>query len=283
MCLRVNVRRISRADYQQRLEAEGLASDPGWQPESLILRNPVAVRELPGYAEGLVSVQDSGAMFAADVLAQGATVTGDAVRILDACAAPGGKLFHLAERYPSAALTGLEPNPSRLSHLEAEAGRLGHSNVSLRIGDATGTDWNQGEAYEAILVDAPCSGSGTLRRHPDIKVLRSENDLDGYRTLQKQLITNLFPLVAPGGVLVYCTCSLFPEENDDIIGAFLEDHPHAVFERLSLPTGMPTRFGWQLLPLPADAGPNKTVDGFYFSRLRARPPAAARAQGEKAG
>ena len=283
MCLRVNLRKLSREDYRDRLGKAGIASEPGWQPESVILESPVPVRELPGHGEGLVSVQDSGAMFAAEVLALAETTSEEPLRLLDACAAPGGKLFHLAERYPSAVLTGLEPSEPRLAHLKAEAARLGHADVRLMAGDATGTDWNPGETFHGILVDAPCSGSGTLRRHPDIKVLRSEKDLVGYRTLQARLLSNLFPLLEPGGVLVYCTCSLFPDENDDVVGAFLKEHPEASVEPLTLPTGMQTRFGWQLLPLPAGPGPDMSVDGFYFARLRSNLPTDARAQGDKAG
>jgi 16S rRNA (cytosine967-C5)-methyltransferase len=283
MCLRVNLRKLSREDYRDRLGKAGIASDPGWQPESLILESPLPVRELPGHREGLVSVQDSGAMFAAEVLAPAETASEEPLRLLDACAAPGGKIFHLAERHPSAVLTGLEPSEPRLAHLKAEAARLGHANVRLMAGDATGNDWNPGETFHAILVDAPCSGSGTLRRHPDIKVLRSETDLVGYRTLQARLLSNLFPLLEPGGVLVYCTCSLFPDENDDVVGAFLKEHPEASVEPLTLPTGMRTRFGWQLLPLPAGPGPDMSVDGFYFARLRSNLPTDARAQGDKAG
>jgi 16S rRNA (cytosine967-C5)-methyltransferase len=139
--------------------------------------------------------------------------------------------------------------------------------VELIQGDATNLDWHDGSSFDAILLDAPCSGSGTLRRHPDIKFLRQESDLAAYVRLQQSMLENLISLLSAGGTLVYCTCSLFPEENDAVIETFLEKHPEVQLAELALPTGRPTRFGWQLLPLPAEGGPNRTVDGFYFARM----------------
>lgn len=278
MCLRINVARISPADYRQQLQDAGLEAQPGYFPEQLVLSAPVAIRNLPGYAEGLVSVQDAGAQFAAHLLPEDARTP---ERILDACAAPGGKLFHFAERFPGARLTGVELSDERLDYLRQEASRLGHDNVRLLAGDATTLNWREApEPFDLILLDAPCTGSGTLRRHPDIKLLRGPEDLPAAATLQLQLLQNLWPLVAPGGSLIYCTCSLFAEENDAVIDAFLSgladeranaasgSVPMPVLETLKLPTGAATRFGWQLLPLPAgEALPNTTVDGFYFARM----------------
>lgn len=267
MSLRVNTLKTNPQDYGNLLADHGIPVVPGWLPENLVLEQPLAARSLPGYPEGLVSIQDAGALFAAPLTLEAAMPK----RILDACAAPGGKLFHLAERAPGATLTGLELSEARLEHLQAEAKRLGHTHVRLLRGDAGSRDWHDGAPFDAILLDAPCSGSGTLRRHPEIKLLRQPSDLTRYAELQDALLSNLFQLLAPEGTFLYCTCSLFTEENDDVIAAFLDREPHAVPLPVELPTGIPTRYGWQLLPLPADPGtPNRTVDGFYFARLARR-------------
>ena len=282
MSLRVNTQRTTPEAYQQLLQDAGVSFHGGYFPEQLILTEPVPVRELPGHEEGLVSIQDAGAQFAAR-LVDDLPITGPE-RILDACAAPGGKLFHLAERFPEAALTGLEISAERLEHLQAEARRLGHDKVNLVQGDATDLDWFEPAdqdadndrdpgtpGFDLILLDAPCTGTGTLRRHPDIKVLRTPDDVTAAAQLQVAMLRNLWPLVRPGGCLIYCTCSLFAEENDQVLEAFLAEPgsgaPGAeVANRTELPTGIPTRHGWQLLPLPAeDEVPNRTVDGFYFA------------------
>ncbi|TNF89573.1 MAG: methyltransferase domain-containing protein, partial [Gammaproteobacteria bacterium] len=209
----------------------------------------------------------------------------EAPRILDACVAPGGKLFHLAERFPQATLVGIELSRDRLAHVQQEAARLGHENVQLIGGDATGRDWlsklaaGDGDAarFDLILLDAPCSGSGTLRRHPDIKLLRTEQDVSAAAELQLALLENLWPLLAEGGSLIYCTCSVFTEENDQVVEAFirrLQQEAAPTLDRLDLPVGIATRFGWQLLPLPADeTPPNRSVDGFYFARMTRREKA----------
>ncbi len=270
MSLRVNVRRQDPGACQAALQAAGLTAREGWFPEQLILDAPVPTRDLPGYAAGNLSVQDGGALFPAALLL-GEHPEKASSRVLDACAAPGGKLFHLAERAPQANLTALEIAPERLSHMRAEATRLGHHQIRFLEGDATSTDWMGSAAdehFDAILLDAPCSGTGTLRRHPDIKVLRQPQDLPAYADLQRAMLDNLWELLLPGGTFVYCTCSLLEEENDQVIGQFLSTHRDAIAETPDLPTGQRTRFGWQLLPLPAAAGyPNKTVDGFYFARM----------------
>jgi 16S rRNA (cytosine967-C5)-methyltransferase len=263
MSLRVNVTRSDPQAYADLLATAGMNASPGWLPENLVLDNPVPSRSLPGYGEGLVSVQDAGAMFAARLLTEAAP----AGPILDACAAPGGKLFHLAEYAPEADLTGLELSPGRFEFMAEEAARLGHHSIKLRQGDARLTDWHDGLLFAAILLDAPCSGSGTLRRHPDIKILRQPADLVDYAALQLELLRNLWQLLQPGGTLLYCTCSLFVEENDQVIEAFLAETADAQSAPFELPPGQMTDYGWQLVPLPADGQANRTVDGFYFARL----------------
>ncbi len=274
MSLRVNVSRISREAYQAQLTAAGITAHAGWLPEQLVLAAPMPTRTLPGHKDGLVSVQDGGAQFAARLVTDGDGAPGS---ILDACAAPGGKLFHLAELAPAARVVGVEISPGRFEHLDAEAHRLGHERVALRLGDAAGESWLGDDIphrYDAVLLDAPCSGSGTLRRHPDIKLLRKPGDLAGFVDLQSRLLENLWQHVAPGGTLTYCTCSVFPEENDGVVDAFVSIHPEAEGLPITLPTGQTTRHGWQLLTLPAaDTGPDLSVDGFYFARLTRREKA----------
>ncbi len=291
MVLRVNARKATSGQCLEALAAEGIRAGKGWLPETLILDQPVPVRNLPGYQSGTLSVQDAGAQFAAALLADG-----QPKRVLDACAAPGGKLFHLRERLPEAEIVGIERSETRYAHLEAEAARLGHETVTLRRADATGRDWATGDAvapFDAILIDAPCSGTGTLRRHPDIRLLRKPEDLADYQRLQLDLLRNLWPMLSTEGTLLYCTCSLLAEENDDIIETFLEETAGAVRSRpIELPTGIKTRQGWQLLPLPAASVseatteqtevaptapswmPNRSVDGFYFARLTHREKAS---------
>ena len=286
MSLRVNVLRTTTTDYRARLKHAGLVHHGAWLDENLILESPVPGRQLRGLEEGLVSIQDSGALFACGLLAEHCSKPHSAQdldepnhpRILDACAAPGGKLFHLAEALPHAALTGIEQSRSRLDHLRAEAQRLGQSRVRLIEGDAATQTWWSGEPFDAILLDAPCSGTGTLRRHPDIKILRKPEDLEEYARLQGALLSNLWQLLKPGGVFVYCTCSLLDEENDAVVDAFLKATADARPAPFRLPTGTPTRHGWQLLPVPepfppSERGPSDpamslgSVDGFYYARL----------------
>lgn len=268
MALRVNQARIAPAEYRARLSAAAMtARAPGSAaragpaetalgPESLILEEPVKVAALPGYREGLVSVQDAGAQFAAALLEPGA-----GERVLDACTAPGGKLFHLLERYPTAAYTALEFSAGRLEHVLGEAARLGHRTFAAREADATTLDWWDGSPFRHILVDAPCSGTGTLRRHPDIKVLRRESDLAEASALQRRLLANLWRVLEPGGTLLYCTCSILGAENDEVIDTVLHEQPDARIVALRLSSGRPTRHGWQLLPTDPD------TDGFYYARM----------------
>lgn len=268
MSLRVNVARQDPAACVAALQTAGITAREGWFPEQLILDAPVPTRDLPGYGAGHLSVQDGGALFPAALLLADNALNAP-LRVLDACAAPGGKLFHLAERAPQASFTALEIAPERLAHMRAEAERLGHQQIRFLQEDATVWPGTAAEEhFDAILLDAPCSGTGTLRRHPDIKVLRQPEDLPAYADLQRAMLNNLWERLNPGGTFVYCTCSLLEEENDAVIEQFLKSHPDATAQMPELPLGQRTRFGWQLLPLPAGAGyPNKTVDGFYFARM----------------
>jgi 16S rRNA (cytosine967-C5)-methyltransferase len=267
MTLRINLAQITPTDYLAQLEAAGLsARAPGAAraaedvitqgPETQVLDQPCRVETLPGYREGLVSVQDGGAQFTAALLAP---QPGE--RILDACAAPGGKLFQLLEHCPGALLTALERNRGRLARLKEEAGRLGHDGFVSLAADAAALDWWDGQPYQRVLLDAPCSGTGTLRRHPDIKVLRRPTDLAPLVALQQRLLSNLWRVLKPGGTLLYCTCSILAAENDEVIAHFLEHQQDALPSPFELATGRATRHGWQLLPTDPD------TDGFYYARM----------------
>ena len=282
MSLRVNLARTSAADYAEILDQAGIAQSPGWLPEHLVLTTPVANSTLPGYASGSVSVQDAGALFAAELLATATCETPGEVsgkvrteRLLDACAAPGGKLFHCRERLPDVELVAVELNPRRCKHLRQEAIRLGAERLAVIEGDATSLAWWSGEPFDTILLDAPCSGSGTLRRHPDIKLLREAADLVAYAQLQATMLSNLWRTLRPGGNLLYCTCSLFTEENDAVVGEFVDKQEDALINAIKLPVGRATTHGWQLLPLPnagaqhspQPAAADLSVDGFYYALL----------------
>jgi 16S rRNA (cytosine967-C5)-methyltransferase len=246
MTLRVNQRRLASDDYLARLEADGHpARRVGCS--ALRLQKPVSVDALPGFYEGLVSVQDAGAQRAAELLdpAVGAYV-------LDACAAPGGKTAHLLER-TDLELLALDIDAGRTRRIEENLQRLNLS-ASVRVADCSAVNqWWDGRLFDAILADVPCSASGVVRRHPDIKWLRREGDIRRFAQTQTAILDALWPLLKPGGKLLYATCSVFPEENGAQIDAFLVRQADA--------TQLQTE---QLLPL-------EDHDGFYYALLRKAP------------
>ncbi|MCB1684843.1 MAG: 16S rRNA (cytosine(967)-C(5))-methyltransferase RsmB [Pseudomonadales bacterium] len=250
MCLRVNQTRTSVTDYTTRLNEAGIAHRPGWMPESLYLEVPVPARKLPGLASGEVSIQDAGALFACGLLtrphaanpyapdlqtADHRPPSGEAQDILDACAAPGGKLFHLAEACPDASLWGVELSRSRLEHLRTEARRLGHNQVNLIEGDATEQTWWPGQAFDAILLDAPCSGTGTWQRNPHARWTTTIDDVRELAATQTALLEHAVPAVKPGGRLVYAVCTLTRSETTAIAEAFTAAHPEFKPAPLALP------------------------------------------------
>jgi 16S rRNA (cytosine967-C5)-methyltransferase len=246
MTLRVNQRRLASADYLARLETAGhparLLGSSGLQ-----LQRPVSVDALPGFFEGLVSVQDAGAQRAAELLDPAA-----GAYVLDACAAPGGKTAHLLER-TDLELLALDIDAGRTRRIEENLRRLSLS-ATVRVADCSAVDqWWDGRLFDAILADVPCSASGVVRRHPDIKWLRREGDIRRFAQTQTVILDALWPLLKPGGKLLYATCSVFPEENGAQIDAFLVRQPDA--ERLQTE---------QLLPL-------EDHDGFYYALLRKAP------------
>jgi 16S rRNA (cytosine967-C5)-methyltransferase len=248
MTLRVNRRRIGAAGYLEQLQAAGIEGRLSGTT-GITLDAPVSVERLPGFAEGLVSVQDAGAQFAAPMLdAQ------DGMRVLDACAAPGGKTGHVLE-LANLALTAIDIDAARLAKVRANLARLGLA-ANLFCADvadeATAQHWWDGKPFDRILLDAPCSASGVVRRHPDGKWLRRESDIENFASLQSRVLETLWRMLARGGKLLYATCSVFPEENAERIAGFLEAHRDASLLH-------PANDG-QLLPDPDH-------DGFYYALL----------------
>lgn len=225
MTLRINPRHQSRAAYQAALAAAGLTAHPPADTtldQALVLESPVQVQRLPGFAEGDVSVQDASAQHAAALLQ-----VQPGQRVLDACAAPGGKTAHILER-TDCELLALDRDPERLHRVADTLQRLGLE-AATRAADAAHPDtWWDGRPFDRILLDAPCSASGIDRRHPDIRWLRRASDIPALAHTQRELLDALWPLLAPGGRLVYATCSVFPQEGAEQAAAFLTRHPDAI-------------------------------------------------------
>jgi len=263
LSLRINLSRVARDAYSRRLTAIGATAQTTDVDECLVLQDPMPAARIPGFIDGEVSVQDSSAMWPARLLQ-----AAGAERVLDACAAPGGKAMHLIERDPRIELTALDVDEARCATLESECARCGVDPTIVVRGDATRLDWWDGRPYDAILLDAPCSGTGTLRRHPDIKLLKHESDIAQYRRLQGEMLANLWNVLAPRGRLLYCTCSVLSGENDFVVDDFVSQTPSACVQRLAVPGSVETRHGRQLLP-KVGAG-----DGFYFSLIIKKEQAA---------
>jgi len=260
MVLRVNARQTTPAAYQVRLREAGMDSSPvgDW---GVVLASPCAVQLLPGFLDGCVSVQDSAAQLAAPLLLA-ALPNQSGLRVLDACAAPGGKTAHLLE-LADVVVTALEIDPDRCERIHQTLARLGLTADVIAADAADVSAWWNGEPFDAILLDAPCSASGIVRRHPDIRWLRRQTDIAQLAAVQARLLARLWPLLKPGGHLLYCTCSVFHAEGEQQLDAFLAGHPQAVM--LASPG--------HLLPLDnAQAGApmdNRAHDhdGFYYALL----------------
>lgn len=257
MMLRVNQQQSTRSEYLARLtQAEISATEIAGCAEGLLLDKPCDVYQLPGFTDGDASVQDGAAQHVAAALTLSA-----GQRILDACAAPGGKTCHILEVEPSNEVIALDISEKRLVQIQQNTDRL-KLNATLIASDAGDTDhWWDGKLFDRILIDAPCSGSGVIRRHPDIKLLRRPEDIATLATQQKQLLDSLWPLLKPDGLLIYTTCSALKQENEQQIDLFLQQHPDAQEQLITPEPATRQSFGYQRLP------GDDNLDGFYYACL----------------
>jgi 16S rRNA (cytosine967-C5)-methyltransferase len=260
MVLRVNRRQHTRQGYLAVLAGEGIEAIPLGE-DGLVLSAPVPVDRLPGFAQGSCSVQDGSAQLAAGLLLDGREWRSDD-RLLDACAAPGGKTAHLLER-SDAEVVALDVDPRRCTRINENLKRLGLA-ATVRVADAAQPDaWWDGQRFDGILLDAPCTASGIVRRHPDARWLRRSTDVAQLVAIQSRLMDALWPLLKPGGRMVYATCSVFRAEGADQVGAFLARHSDALVQPAPghlIPGGVP---GSNEFNDNVSGG----YDGFYYARL----------------
>ncbi len=257
LTLRVNRRLIQRPAYAEQLQQAGIGFQLcPFSADGISLLQAVDVLQLPGFIEGHASVQDEAAQLATGLLDP---QPGD--RVLDACAAPGGKTCHLLERQPDMAqCLALDISDSRLQRVRQNLDRLNLS-CELLAADAAANDWWDGAQFDRILLDAPCSATGVIRRNPDIKQLRRPEDIATLAQLQARILANLWPMLKPGGRLVYATCSILPQENEQLISAFLASQADACERPIDASWGLARDAGRQLFP---QAGGH---DGFYYAIL----------------
>ncbi len=264
LVLRIDLGRIQPEKYLNELASAGIEAELlPWCPSAIHVVRPVPVARLPGFETGLVSVQDAGAQLAAPLLDVRA-----GARVLDCCAAPGGKTGHLLEISPNGVeLTSVDVDPSRTALIEETVRRLGRA-AAVKVADVLRPEsfWD-GRPFDRILVDAPCSSTGVIRRHPDIKLLRRATDIPAFARLQADILAAAFRLLAPGGRLLYATCSILPAENEEVVAGFLATEPAArvaVMPRPGdvAPGATQRRIGIQLIP-----GIQAGTDGFYYACL----------------
>ncbi|MDI1276735.1 16S rRNA (cytosine(967)-C(5))-methyltransferase RsmB [Methylobacter sp.] len=263
MVLRVNLAKTSREDYLQLLTGQDIAAEAvSFCRSAIRLDKPVPVDMLPGFSDGLVSVQDTAAQLAAGLLD-----VRPGYRVLDVCAAPGGKTAHILESQPQLKeLVAVDIDESRMQRISENLQRL-NLNATLVVGDAANpASWWDGKPFDRILLDAPCSALGVIRRHPDIKLLRRVEDIGQLQALQKNILQAVWPLLAPGGLMLYATCSILKQENEQQVQAFLAEHSDAVelplFPSSSLGAtdwGINGVCGRQILT------GESAMDGFYYA------------------
>jgi 16S rRNA (cytosine967-C5)-methyltransferase len=263
MTWRVNTSRISREALQTDWANHGIVSQPVGE-QGLVLAQAHSVRDIPGFAEGLCSVQDAAGQCSAQILLKDLAPVDQKLRVLDACAAPGGKTAHLLELLrDTSEVIALDIDPQRCERITQNLQRIGRSAKVIAADAAQTKTWWDGQLFDAILLDAPCTASGIVRRHPDVRWLRREADIDKLAAIQKNLLKQLWPLVKPGGRLLYCTCSVFRAEGENQAKTFVEHNTNA-----------------RLLPSPGHLRPQSGSttavladnlqgdhDGFYYALL----------------
>ena len=257
LTLRINARKTTRESYIKLLAEQEINGRAGQLSDSCVtLSEAMPAHQIPGFDDGLVSVQDEGAQLAAELLD-----LRPGMHVLDACAAPGGKTCHILE-VSDVTLTSLDRDKKRIPHIKENLTRLG---LSAEVVTAGFEHFEPGKVYDRILLDAPCSATGIIRRHPDIKLLRTKSDIAKLANIQRALLNKAFDLLGNGGELLYSTCSILPVENDEVIAAFLQDQPNATCQPVIIRTQSDsyrqTEFGIQLLPT------TDQHDGFYYSKL----------------
>jgi len=257
MWLRINPQRTTVSDYREALALIGVEAQPcAALPQALQLAQPMPVAKLPGFQQGHVSVQDGAAQFAAELLAPKG-----GQRVLDACAAPGGKSAHLIERSAMIDLTAVDVDRDRLARVEESLGRLG-LRATLVAGDVGRPDaWWDGVPFDRILLDAPCSATGILRRQPDVRLHRRATDIATLAAQQRRLLESMWPLLAPGGHLLFAVCSVLRDESDGVLVPFLAGHDDARALPIDVPEARRLDVATQLLP--GDGG----MDGFAYALL----------------
>jgi 16S rRNA (cytosine967-C5)-methyltransferase len=259
LMLRVNRQRSGRQALIDQLQGAGYAASAHpWLSDALVLPHSTDVTRMPGFEDGFFAVQDGAAQVAADL-----ADLRDGLRVLDACAAPGGKACHLLER-ADIDLTALEFDAARAERIRQNLMRL-RLNAKVVIGDAGAPKgWWKGQPFDRILIDAPCSATGVLRRRPDVRLHRRESDIAAMHAQQRRILAALWPLLAPGGRLVYITCSVLRAENEAIVAELLAAQPDAQATAFTLPAGQAAGVGWQILPGDGD------LDGMYYAVIEKR-------------
>jgi 16S rRNA (cytosine967-C5)-methyltransferase len=261
--LRVNQRHGTRDSYLEKLAAENITVSIIAETQSgIVLDEAMDVNRLPEFDQGAVSVQDGAAQIAAELLN-----LSSGLRVLDACAAPGGKTAHIAELQPDLAdLIAVDNDATRLESVVENLERLQLNATCVHADAAATATWWDGKLFDRILLDAPCSASGVIRRHPDIKLLRRPEDIQHLAEEQMRLLTALWALLQVDGLILYVTCSIFPQENSQVLKQFLADNPDAIEEKIESGWGLSCEIGKQILP------GMHGMDGFYYARLRKCQP-----------
>lgn len=256
LMLRVNRRRVARAEVAEALRAAGQEVDlHPWLEDGLVLPHSTDITRLPGFAQGHFAVQDGAAQVPADLLG-----LADGQRVLDACAAPGGKACHVLER-AAVSLVAVESEAHRVPRIRQNLERLGLE-AEVIVGDAGDTTgWWDGRLFDRVMIDAPCSATGVVRRRPDVRLHRRAGDIDALVPQQERILAACWNVLAPGGRLLYVTCSLLRRENEGVVAAFLAGRDDAIAVPFTLPVGQAATVGWQILPGDGD------LDGMYYALL----------------